>query len=66
MPTTLEILASSIRGLRRNPGFAITAMLTLAIGIAPNCMIFSIIYATYFHPLPYPAQENLALVNLAR
>src|SRR5579863_283428 len=40
------------RQLRRAPGFAITAVLTLALGIAANSTILSWISATLFNPIP--------------
>ena len=42
----------AFRQLRRSPGFALTAILTLALGIGPNVAIFSIIWATFLAPVP--------------
>ncbi|MGA8740753.1 MAG: hypothetical protein WB561_06160, partial [Terracidiphilus sp.] len=52
----------ALRQLRRSPGFAATAVLALALGIGPNVAIFSIIWATFFAPLPYPHVNKLVVV----
>jgi putative ABC transport system permease protein len=63
---SLERLVQSfrytLRQLRRSPGFAITAVLGLALGIGPIVAIFSMIWATFLSPSPYPNADQLVVV----
>src|ERR1700681_224498 len=58
----LQDLRIASRLLRKNPGFATLAILTLAIGIGANTAIFSLANAAFFRPLPYPNAERLAFL----
>jgi len=55
-------LRYGLRMLANNKGFAAVAILALALGIGPNVAIFSIVWATFLAPLPYPDADQLVAV----
>jgi len=59
---TLSNLKSAVRFIRKSPGFSLTVILTLALGIGANSAVFSAIDAILLRPLPFPnASELVAL-----
>jgi putative ABC transport system permease protein len=53
----------AIRELVKNPGFALIAALTLALGIGATSAIFSVIEGVLLRPLPYPEPDRLVRVH---
>jgi len=55
-------LRFAARGLMRNPGFTLAAVVVLALGIGANTAIFSAANAYFFRPLPFAGEESLVTV----
>jgi len=58
-------LRFTFRGLRRNPGFTFTVVVSLALGIGANTAIFSGVDAILLRPLPIPNPRKLVTVDVA-
>ena len=59
LETTLQDLRYALRGMRKSPAFALTAILSLALAIGANTAIYSIVDAALLRPLPVPEPDRL-------
>src|SRR6185437_1365158 len=61
--TTMQDVRYALRTLRRSPGFATAAILSLTLGIGANTAIFTLIEAVMLRPLPVPLPDELVSVG---
>jgi predicted permease len=57
-------LRYAVRELRRRPGFALTAILSLALGIGATSAVFSVVYGVLINPFPYVGADRMMQVAL--
>ena len=64
MQTLLQDFRYSLRQLLKNPGFALTAILSLALGIGATVSVFSVIYGVLMHPFPYADVDRIGNLSI--
>jgi len=62
MDALLADVRLAVRSLRRAPTFALVAIVTLALGIAANTAVFSLVDAVLLRPLPYPDADRIVML----
>ena len=63
LETTLRDLGYSLRTLRKSPGFTLTAVVTLALGVAANTTIFSMVSPILLRKPPVPDADRVMIVS---
>ncbi len=62
-PDFRQDLHYAVRVLRRNPGYALTAMLCLALGIGANSTVFTMVDELFWEPLPVPHSDRVVAIG---
>jgi predicted permease len=64
MGTLLQDLRYAARTLRKNPGFALVVVISLALGIGANSLIYSVVDGLVLRPFPYPDADRLVAIGV--
>jgi putative ABC transport system permease protein len=64
MQSLFRDLSYAVRQLAKNPGFTLTAVISLALGIGATTAVFSVVYAILMNPYPYANSDRMAHMRL--
>ena len=64
MSSIISDLRYAAREWRRRPGFALTAILSLALGIGATSAVFSVVYGVLINPFPYVGADRMMQISL--
>src|SRR5438445_13254558 len=64
MHTWLQDVRYSLRQLIKSPGFTLTAVVSLALGIGATTAVFSVIYAALINPYPFTAANRIMRMSV--
>ena len=63
METLLQDVRYALSTLRRNRGFAVAGLLTLALGIGATTAVFCVVYGVLLRPMPYPDSDRIVRLS---
>ena len=64
METAFQDLRYALRQMVNSPGFTLTAVISLALGIGATTAVFSVVYAALMNPYPYPAADRIVRLTV--